>query len=126
MSLLIFSEFKGIDKLPFSLKPSESLANKSLIKQLKTYNHILMVGINHGINIHLKQTRNHIIFRNNSKQQFCPIPYIITLKKLFLFSRYSNFCDFFPLLFRTFQIQKDKWKWNNLLCHELTFINLQM
>ena len=24
-----------------------------------------------------------------------------------------------PLPFRTFQIQRDKWKWNNL-CHELT------
>ena len=31
----------------------------------------------------------------------------------------------FSLPFHTFQIQKGKWKWNNL-CHELTFINLQL
>ena len=30
------------------------------------------------------------------------------------------------LPFHTFQIQKDKWKWNNLWCHELACINLQM
>ena len=30
------------------------------------------------------------------------------------------------LSFHTFQIQKGKWKWNNLWCHELTCINLQM
>ena len=33
---------------------------------------------------------------------------------------------FFPLLFHTFQIEKDKWKWNNMWCHEVTCINLQM
>ena len=27
------------------------------------------------------------------------------------------------LLFHTFQIQKDKWKWNNLCYYELTCIN---
>ena len=32
-----------------------------------------------------------------------------------------NFLWVFP-----FQIQKDEWKWNNLWCHELTCINLQM
>ena len=32
----------------------------------------------------------------------------------------------FSLSIHTFQIQKDKWKWNNLWCHELTCINLQM
>ena len=48
----------------------------------------------------------------------------ISSKKLFSFSRYSNFRDF-SLPFHTFQFQKDKSKWNNL-CHELTCINLQM
>ena len=32
----------------------------------------------------------------------------------------------FTLPFHTFQIQKHKWKSNNLCCHELTCINLQM
>ena len=32
----------------------------------------------------------------------------------------------FYLPFQAFQIQKDKWKWDNLWCHELTCINLQM
>ena len=36
----------------------------------------------------------------------------------------QNFCSFFP--FHTFQIQKDKRKWNNLGCHKLASINLQM
>ena len=39
-----------------------------------------------------------------------------------------RFLKFFPFLsfpFHTFQIQKDKQKWNNLWCHELTCINLQ-
>ena len=46
-------------------------------------------------------------------------------KKLFSFSRYSVFA-IFSLPFHTFQIQKDYWKWNNLWCHELACINLQM
>ena len=33
---------------------------------------------------------------------------------------------FFSLPFHTFQIQKDKWKWNNLWCHELACTNFQM
>ena len=54
-------------------------------------------------------------------------------KKYFLFHRKSSFCSpdiqifvicSFP--FHTFQVQKDKWKWNNLWCHELACINLQM
>ena len=32
----------------------------------------------------------------------------------------------FPLPFYTFEIQKNKWKWNNLWCHELACINLQV
>ena len=34
-------------------------------------------------------------------------------KKFFSFSRYSNFCNF-SSSFPHFQIQKNKWKWNNL------------
>ena len=51
--------------------------------------------------------------------------FFISSKKLFLFSRYSNFCNF-SLPFQTFQIQKGKRKRNNLWCHELVCINLQM
>ena len=40
------------------------------------------------------------------------------------FSRYSHFCSFFA--FHTFQIQKNKWKWDDLWCHELACINLQV
>ena len=32
----------------------------------------------------------------------------------------------FPLPFPTFLIQKGKWNWNSLLCHELACINFQM
>ena len=32
----------------------------------------------------------------------------------------------FFLPFHAFQIRKDKWKWNNLWCHKLTCLNLQM
>ena len=51
--------------------------------------------------------------------------FFVSSKKLFPFSRYSHFC-IFPLLFHTFQTQKDKWNWSNLWCHELACINLQM
>ena len=51
--------------------------------------------------------------------------FFISSKKLFSFSSYSNFC-IFSLPFHTFQNQKYKWKWNNLWCHNLACINLQM
>ena len=54
-------------------------------------------------------------------------------EKCFLFHLKSSFRSrdiqifvFFSLPFHTLQIQKEKWKWNNLWCHELTCINLQM
>ena len=54
------------------------------------------------------------------------------LYKCFLFHWKSSFRSqdiqifvIFSLHFHTFQIQKDKWKWNNLWCHELACINLQ-
>ena len=54
-------------------------------------------------------------------------------EKCFLFHLKSTFRSqdiqifvIFPLPFHTFQIQKDKWNLNNLLCHELTCINLQV
>ena len=50
--------------------------------------------------------------------------FFISSKKLFSFSRYLNFCSFSP--FHNSQIQKDKWKRNDLWCHELACINLQM
>ena len=34
--------------------------------------------------------------------------------------------EFFSFPSYTFGIQNDKWKWNNLWCHELIWINLQM
>ena len=53
--------------------------------------------------------------------------------KCFLFHEKSSFRSrdiqnfvIFSLPFHTLQIQKDKWKWNNLWCHELACINLQM
>ena len=51
-------------------------------------------------------------------------------EKCFLFHLKSSFHshDFviFSLPFHTSQVQKGKWKWNNLLCHKLACINLQM
>ena len=44
--------------------------------------------------------------------------FFISSKKLFLFSRYSFFCNFFAS-FPHFPIQKGKWKWNNSWCHKL-------
>ena len=62
---------------------------------------------------------------NDSPSKTMKSVFFISSKKLLSFSRYSNFC-IFSLPFHTFQIQKDKWKWNNLWCHELACINLQM
>ena len=45
----------------------------------------------------------------------------ISSKKLFLFSKYSDFCNFFPLS-HLFQIQKDKWECHNL-CYEFACKN---
>ena len=54
-------------------------------------------------------------------------------EKCFLFHLKSSFRSrdiqifvIFPLPFHAFQIQKNKWKWNNLWCHELAGINLQV
>ena len=56
-----------------------------------------------------------------------------TVKKCFLFHLKSSFRSrdiqifvIFYLPFHTLQIQKDKWKWNNLDVMKLTCINLQM
>ena len=51
--------------------------------------------------------------------------FFISSKKLFSFSRYSSLCNFFPS-FPHFPDSKGKSKWNNLWCHKLTCINLQM
>ena len=55
-----------------------------------------------------------------------------TVKNVFLFHLKSSFRSrdiqifvIFPLPFYIFQIQKNKWKWNNWWCHELACINLQ-
>ena len=54
-------------------------------------------------------------------------------EKCFLFHLQSSFRSqeiqifvIFSLPLHTFKIQKGKWKWNNLWCHKLTRINLQM
>ena len=56
-----------------------------------------------------------------------------TMKNVFFFHLKSSFRSkniqifvVFSLPFHTFQFQKDRWKWNNLWCHELACINLQM
>ena len=56
-----------------------------------------------------------------------------TMKSVFYFIKKSSFHSrdiqtfvIFSLPFHTFQIQKDKWKWNNLWSHELACIDLQM
>ena len=46
--------------------------------------------------------------------------------KSFFSSRDIQIFIIFPLPFHTFQIQKNKWKWNNLWCYELACINLQV
>ena len=64
---------------------------------------------------------------------FLPNGSPLKTEKCFLFHPKSSFRSWdiqifviFYLPFHTFQIQKDKWKWNNLWCHDLTCINLQM
>ena len=65
------------------------------------------------------------IFSPNVISSKTMINVFILFKKLFLFSRYLHFCKF-ALPFQTLQIQKDKWKWNNIWCQELTCIKLHM
>ena len=51
--------------------------------------------------------------------------FFVSSKKLFSFSRYSIFCGFFPS-FSHFLDPKGQMEVENLWCHELTCINLQM
>ena len=64
------------------------------------------------------------IFLSNVRPSKTMKMLFISSKKLFSFSRYSNFCNF-SLPFHAFQIPKGKCKWNNL-CHKFACINLQM
>ena len=59
--------------------------------------------------------------------------FIKNYEKCFLYHWKSSFCSqdvqnfvIFSLPFQTFQVQKGKWKCNNLWWHELVCINLQM
>ena len=51
--------------------------------------------------------------------------FLFHLKSSFRSQDNQNFVNF-PLSFQTFQIQKNKWNRNNLWCHELACMNLQM
>ena len=86
----------------------------------------------------------HRISRPVKAQSLCPLFFIKFLfftkcypfknfEKCILFHLKSYFRSrdiqifvIFPLPFHTFQIQKNKWTWNNLWCHELACINLQV
>ena len=68
-----------------------------------------------------------VIFHHFAKWK----PFKIYKKKCFLFQLKSSFPSWdiqifviFIFAFHTFQIQKDKWEWNNLRCHELAWIIL--
>ena len=50
---------------------------------------------------------------------------LLHLKSSFRSRDYQIFVNFF-LPFHTFQIQKGKWKWNNLWCHKFACVNLQI
>ena len=82
--------------------------------------------------------------RKTLKLKLCPLFFIkflffhqmIGLQKLWKMFLISSKISFrsqdiqifvtLSLPFHTFQIQKDKWKWNNLWRHKLACINLQM
>ena len=65
---------------------------------------------------------NFIFSPNDSPYEKC---FLFDLKGSFR-SRDIQIFVIFSLPFHCFQIQKDKWKWNNLWCDQLTCINLQM
>ena len=76
--------------------------------------HRLLLNLSNKINLKLVSAISYEIFifsPNDSPQKLKNI--FISSKKLFSFSRYSNVCNF-SLPFHIFQIQKNKWKWNNL------------
>ena len=64
------------------------------------------------------------IFSSNDRPSKTMKNDFFSSKNLFSFSRYLHFF-IFSLLFHIFQIQKGKWKWNNL-CYKLACINLQI
>ena len=64
-------------------------------------------------------------YRKNCKKSFVQITEEgIRPKYLYIYIYIFFFLVIFSLPFCNFQIQKGKWKWNNLRCHELNCINM--
>ena len=68
---------------------------------------------------------NFYFFTKRRPFKNCEKCFLFHLKSFFR-SRDIQIFVIFPLLFYTLQIQKNKCKWNNLWCHELVCINLQV
>ena len=97
-------------------------------KKIKTIQSLLSLPVNHySSNLTLVSAISNQIFIFNQMIGLHKLWKIlfVSSKEFFSFLRYSSFCNF-SLLFHTFQIQTGKWKWNNLWCHKLACITLQM
>ena len=97
-------------------------------KNIKTIQSLLSLPVNHySSNLTLVSAISNQIFIFNQMIGLHKLWKIlfVSSKEFFSFLRYSSFCNF-SLLFHTFQIQTGKWKWNNLWCHKLACITLQM
>ena len=65
------------------------------------------------------------VFSSNDRPSKTMMKFLFHLKSFFRSWDIQTFVIFF-LSFHTFQIQESKWKWNNLWCHRLACIKLQM
>ena len=85
------------------------------------------------LHISLRKIFIHFLYLKLVSALFYQIFIFYQIIKCFLFHLKSSFRSqdihifvVFSLPFHTFQIQKNKWKWNDLWCHELACINLQV
>ena len=117
---------------PHILSVCQDIAVVISVWQSVPYHHQNAIRITFDINLNLNIKACVRYFLSNFYFSLNDSP-SKTMKNVFLFHRKSSFrfrdiqfFVIFSLPFYTFQIQKDKQKWNNLLCNELTCINLQM
>ena len=112
-----------------------SIPGKVLVNQILIFQVVLILLKNYPTQQTTQSFATHDVKKSKGTHPYptCHEKQFNVNKKCFLFNLKSSFHSWdiqvFVILsfpFQTFQIQKGKRKWNNLWCHELACINLQM
>ena len=116
----------------FFIRNSKILMRLDVFYFLKVFSLKMLLSMKHsylltGKTIPYVHNSPWLVIQNISMILLKCIKWYIPMKYRFaLHSRDIHIFVIFSIPFHTFQIQNDKWKWNNLWCHELACINLQM